>query len=110
MHDLSEPARVVLAGALEGDERVDILAPAVGGILVLTDRRLLLVRHGSESRPRTDIQPFALDRDLEVQIAPTIKQVTIASGGRAYPISILREQQADIEALVAELRRRIYAE
>ena len=108
MHDLSEPARVVLAGALEADERVDMLAPAVSSILVLTDRRLLIVRQGSESRPRTDIQTFALDRDLEVQIAPTIKQVTVGSAGRAVPISIHREQQADVEALVAELRKRIY--
>jgi hypothetical protein len=110
MHDLSEPARVVLAGALERDEAVDVLAPAVGSILVLTDRRLLIIRHGSGSHPRTDIQSFALDRDLEVRIAPTIKQVTVASAGRTIPISIRREQQTDVEALVAELRRRIYVE
>ena len=109
MHDLSEPARVVLAGALDEDENVDILAPAVGSILVLTDRRLIVLRQGAESRPRTGIQSFALDRDLEVRIAPTIKQVTVASSGRAISVFIRREQLADVEALVAELRRRIYA-
>ena len=48
MHDLSEPARVVLADALDEDENVDILAPAVGSILVLTDRRLIVLRQGEE--------------------------------------------------------------
>ncbi len=109
MHDLSEPARVVLAGALDEDENVDILAPAVGSILVLTDRRLIVLRQGAEFRPRTGIQSFALDRDLEVRIAPTIKQVTIASSGRAISVFIRREQLADVESLVTELRRRIFA-
>ena len=67
------------------EENVDILAPAVGSILVLTDRRLIVLRQGAEFRPRTGIQSFALDRDLEVRIAPTIKQVTVASSGRAIP-------------------------
>jgi len=110
MHDLSEPARVVLAGALDEDENVDVLAPAVGSILVLTDRRLIVLRQGAEFRPRTGIQSFALDRDLEVRIAPTTKQVTVAAACRAIPISIRREQQGDVEALVAELRKRIYVE
>ena len=109
MHDLSEPARVVLADALDEDENVDILAPAVGSILVLTDRRLIVLRQGAEFRPRTGIQSFALDRDLEVRIAPTIKQVTVASSGRAISVFMRREHLADVESLVAELRRRIYA-
>ncbi len=109
MHDLSEPARVVLADALDEDENVDILAPAVGSILVLTDRRLIVLRQGAEFRPRTGIQSFALDRDLEVRIAPTIKQVTVASFGRATSVFMRREHLADVESLVAELRRRIYA-
>jgi len=109
MHDLSEPARVVLAGALDQDENVDVLAPAVGSILVLTDRRLIVLRQGAEFRPRTGIQSFALDRELEVRIAPTIKQVTVTSSGRAISVFIRREQLVDIEALIAELRRRIYA-
>ena len=109
MHDLSEPARVVLAGALDEDENVDVLAPAVGSILVLTDRRLIVLRQGAEFRPRTGIQSFALDRELEVRIAPTIKQVTVTSSGRAISVFIRREQLVDIEALIAELRRRIYA-
>ncbi len=109
MHDLSEPARVVLAGALDAEEKVDILAPAVGSILILTDRRLIVLRRGAEFRPKTGIQSFALDRDLEVRIAPTIKQVTVASPGRAISVFIRREQLVDVEALVAELRRRIYA-
>ena len=109
MHDLSEPARVVLAGALDADEKVDILAPAVGSILVLTDRRLIVLRQGAEFRPRTGIQSFALDRDLEVRVAPTIKQVTVASAGRGISVFIRREQVTDVETLIAELRRRVYA-
>ena len=109
MHELSEPARVALAGALDPDEKVDLFAPAVGSIFVLTDRRLILLRQGAEFRPRTGIQSFALDRDLEVRIAPTTKQVTVASSGREISVFIRREHQQDVEALVAEVRRRIYA-
>jgi hypothetical protein len=109
MHDLSEPARVVLAGALEAEEKVDILAPAVGSVLLLTDRRLIVLRDGAEFRPRTGIQSFPLDRELEVRIAPTIKQVTVASSGHTISVFIRREQLTDVETLVAELRRRIYA-
>jgi hypothetical protein len=108
MHDLSEPARVVLASALDADEKVDLCAPTVGSMLVLTDRRLIVLRDGAEFRPRTGIQSFALDRDLEVRVAPTIKQVTVASAGRAISVFIQREQLADVEGLIAELRRRIY--
>ena len=109
MHDLSEPARVVLERALDADERVDILAPVVGSFLVLTDRRLIIVREGADYRPKTGIRSFALDRNLEVRIAPTIKQVTVASAGHPIALFIRNEQLAGIEALLAELRRRIYA-
>ncbi len=109
MHDLSEPARVVLAGALDADEKVDSCAPAVGSMLVLTDRRLIVLRDGAEFRPRSGIQSFALDRYLEVRVAPTIKQVTVASAGRGISVFIRREQLTDVETLIAELRRRIYA-
>jgi hypothetical protein len=109
MHELPEPARGALERALDEDERVDLFASAVGSGLVLTDRRLLVVREGAEFRPRSRIQSFALDRDLEVRIAPTMKQVTVGSAGRAIVVFIRGEQLADVEALVAELRRRIYA-
>jgi hypothetical protein len=109
MHDLSEPARVVLERALDAGEKVDILAPVVGSFMVLTDHRLIVVREGADYRPKTGIRSFALDRDLEVRIAPTIKQVTVASAGRQIALFIRQEQQAGVEALLAELRRRIYA-
>ena len=38
-----------------------------------------------------------------------ITHVTVASSGRAISVFIRREQLVDVEALVAELRRRIYA-
>jgi hypothetical protein len=109
MHELSEPALVVLERALDADERVDLFAPAVGSVLVLTDRRLIVVRQGADFRPRTGIRSFALDRGLEIRIAPTIKQVTVGSGGRSIAVFIRREQLTKVEALVAELRRRIYS-
>ena len=109
MHELSEPARGVLDRALDADERVDLFAPAVGSVLVLTDRRLIVVRQGADYRPKTGIRSFALDRELEVRIAPTIKQVTVGSGRRAIAVFIRREQRPNVEVLIAELRRRIYA-
>jgi hypothetical protein len=109
MHELSEPARVALERALDADERIDLVAPAVGSELVLTDRRLLVVRQGAEFRPRTGIRSFILDRELEVRIAPTAKQVIIESAGRTSTVFIRLEQQPAVEALLAGARRRIYA-
>ena len=78
-------------------------------MLVLTDRRLIVVRQGADYGPRTGIRSFALDRSPEVRIAPTIQQVTVGPGGRSIAVFIRREHIPEVEALVAELRRRIYA-
>ena len=110
MHELSEPVRVALEGALEADERVDLVAPVVGSYLILSDRHLILLREGANFRPATGIRSYALDRTLEVRIAPTTKQVIIESEGRAVSVFIRTEQLLEVEAVVAELRRRIYAE
>ena len=109
MHELSESVRVALDGALEPDERVDLVAPAVGSYLVLTDRHLMLVREGANFRPATGIRSYMLDRTLEVRIAPTTKQVIIEAEGRAISVFIRTEQLLEVEAVVAELRRRIYS-
>ena len=110
MHELSESARLTLEHALDEDERIDMTAPAVGSELVLTDRRLIVVREGAYYRPRSGIRSFLLDRDLELRIAPTSKQVMIEARDVAFSVVIRSEGMGDVEALIAEIRRRVYTD
>jgi hypothetical protein len=110
MHQLPQSALVALESVLETDERVDLVAPAVGSELVLTDRRLIVLRHGAQWRPTSGIRSFALDRGLQVRIAPTSKQVIIQLAGVMITVFIRHEQVTQAQALLAEVRRRIYAE
>jgi hypothetical protein len=99
----------VLAVVLAPDERVDMVAPAIGSRLVLTDRRLLVVRDGANFRPTSGVRCFALDRDLRVRIGPQLKRVIIEPGGEQINLFILDYQLHAAERLLAEVRRRIHS-
>ena len=105
---LSEAAHTALAGVLDPTEQVDFVAPAVGCILVLTQQRLAVVRDGASYRPKTGVRSFVLDRDLAVRIEPARRRVIIRSDGRTINVFIRSAQLRQAEALVAEVRRRIY--
>jgi hypothetical protein len=109
MHELSQSARASLEDALDPAERVEVVAPAVGSSLVLTDRRLIVLREGASWRPSSGIRSFAIDRALQVRIAPTSKQVIVQSAGVTVTLFVRSEQLAQAEALLAEVRRRIYS-
>ena len=99
----------VLAVVLAPDERVDMVAPAIGSRLVLTDRRLMVVRDGANFRPTSGVRCFALDRDLRVRIGPQLKRVIIEPGGEQINLFILDYQLHAAEMLLAEVRRRIHS-
>jgi hypothetical protein len=42
----------------------------VGSALVLTDRRLLIIRDGRSFRPRTGIRDWSLGPSLRIQVGP----------------------------------------
>jgi hypothetical protein len=108
MERLSEAARAAVERSLQPGERIDMVAPAVGSGLVLTDRRLLVVRDGASYRPSTGVRSFELDSDLEVRIGPARKRVIIRASGSTINLFVRSEQLAQAETLLAEVRRRIY--
>jgi hypothetical protein len=56
-----------LRSALQADETVTHLVPAIGCTLVLTSRRLLIVRDGSSFRPRTGVRQWEVGPGLAVR-------------------------------------------
>lgn len=107
--ELTEPTWLALADALDPAERIDMVALVVGSELVLTDRRLILVRDGANYRPKTGIRSFTLDRDVAVRIGPTRTRAIIQRADETTYLFVRSEQLADVEALFAEVRRRTMA-
>jgi hypothetical protein len=111
--DLSEPVRTALAPILRATERVDRVMPAVGCSLVLTDRQLLLVREGANFRPRSGVQSWPLDRDLQVRLIKGrggASRLVIAGPLRSASAFLTAEQAGDALALVEDIQQRAYGE
>ena len=108
MHDLPESARAALAGILGRAEHVEMVVATVGSSLVLTDRRLVVIRDGANFRPTTGVRSFVLDHDLQLRIGPQLKRVIIETTGETINLFIRPHQLHAAEALVAETRRRIH--
>jgi hypothetical protein len=109
---LPEELRAAVTNALGPSEHVALVAPAVGCTLVLTDKRLLLVREGASYRPRSGIRDWVLDRTLNLHPGPvrnTSGQLAIESPRRTTSIFYRLEHKPAIDQVVAEVRRRIYA-
>lgn len=107
---LSEAAVAAIIEVLEPSERVALVAPAVGCTIVLTERRLVVVRDGANFRPKSGVRSFGLDRGLGVRIGPARRRVIVDSDGATINVFVRSEQLARAEVLVAEVRRTIYAE
>jgi hypothetical protein len=103
--------RIALEGALEPGERVDLVARAVGCTLVLTDRRLLLVRDGANYRPATGIRAWPLDRDLVLRLGRGYRQtnrLTIVLVADKASVFLSAEQLPDAQRLIGEVRQRTF--
>jgi hypothetical protein len=107
---LPEAAREAIEAVLEPAESVELVARAVGSSLVLTQRRIMIVRDGASFRPKTGVRSFDLGPDLAIRIGPARRRVIVESGGKAINVFVRSEQLAQAEAFVAEVRRRIYAD
>ncbi|MEA2673426.1 MAG: hypothetical protein QOI92_618 [Chloroflexota bacterium] len=113
MEPLSDATRTALAPVLGPTEHVTRVASAVGCTLVLTDRHLHLVRDGVNFRPRTGIRSWELDRTLSVRIAPAGRspgRLIVERSGRSVSVFLTATHAPGIEHMLAEIRRRIYAE
>ena len=110
---LPEDARAALAPALEASERIERSVAAVGCTLVLTDRRLAVVRDGASFRPRSGVQLWPLDRELTLRLGPARRgtsRLVIDHAGRSASVFLTTAQLEDAQALIAEIRQRIYTD
>ena len=113
MDVLPEATRAALAPVLDPCEQVTRFVPAIGCSLVLTERRLVLVREGADFRPRSGVQSWPLDRALSVRATPihhTTGRIVIERAGRSASVFVSAAQSKAADAMIAELRHRIYAE
>ena len=93
-----------MTAILEPGERIERHVPVVGADLLLSTRRLFVVRHGYAFRPATGIRSWPIDRHLELRIYPGL--LHIESGGRVTAVLYHAPQQVAIRSLVAAARRR----
>jgi hypothetical protein len=109
---LPDSVQSLVIPVLRPSERIVWSAAAVGCTLVLTDRRLLLVRDGTQYRPRTGIQAWALDRSLTIRLTASRERVRlmIEYSGQAVSVFVAAVHATAVNRLVAEARQRIYAE
>ena len=101
------------APVLDATERVQRVVAAVGCSLVLTDRRLAVVREGASYRPRTGVRSWALDRSLVLRLAPARREtarLVIERTGRSASVFLTGEHVDEARTLIAEIRSRTYAD
>lgn len=106
-----EDMRIALDRTLGPGERVEQIARAVGCTLVLTDRRLLLVRDGANYRPTSGVRAWPLDGDLELRVGAAhreTKRVTIAHAADTASVFLSGDQLVDARQLLDEVRRRTF--
>jgi hypothetical protein len=100
---LSVAARAALDALLEPGERIDREASAVGAHLLLTNRRLVVVRDGFEFRPKSGIRSWPLDGDLDLRLEQG--RVLIEQDGPVVGVFHTEAQAASVRSLVAKARR-----
>lgn len=113
MEVLPKATAAALRPILDPGEQVVAYVKAVGCALVLTERTLILVREGLSYRPRSGVQTWPLDRLLAVRTMPVVRRtgrITIERSGRSASVWVAEEHWHDAEAIITDLRRRIYAE
>ena len=104
----SDAARTALVERLEPDERVERIVAAVGCTLVLTQRRLVLVRDGATYRRKTGVQSWPLDDRLDLQLTQVrhgTGRLLIERVGKATSVFLPEAQMDEARMLVAAGRR-----
>jgi hypothetical protein len=102
--------RKALREVLEPDEHVQRVVPMVGSILVLTDRRLHLVRTGAHFRPRTGIRSWTLDHLQSIRLGPLRggnARLAIVGDGISANAVVTEDSLARVEAVIAAVRSRL---
>jgi hypothetical protein len=108
-----DSADSLLRATLDEGESITHLVPAIGCIVALTPRRLLIVREGSSFRPKTGVREWELGAGLTVR-AGLVRQgsgsLVIKWGRNATSVFIRADQWADALALVGTVRARMRLE
>jgi hypothetical protein len=93
----------VLEPLLEANELVHGSARVVGCTLVLTDRRLFLVRDGAAHRPKTGVRTWPLDPRLTMRIGPNrhgSNRLVIECCGHAASAFLSSIHLAELQTLI----------
>ena len=102
-----------LRAALDEGETIDHLVPAIGCVVALTPKRLLIVREGSSFRPKTGVREWELDAGLAVR-AGLVRQgsgsLVIKWGRNATSVFVRADHWNDALALVGTVRARLRLE
>lgn len=100
-----------LEAVLEPGERVAQFIAVVGCSLVLTDRHLILVRDGSDHRPRSGVQRWRLARTVTLHTTPVLHgtgRIVIKHRGQTTSVFVSAGEWAAAEALLMETHRLIH--
>ncbi len=92
---------------------VERVSPAVGCTLVMTDRRLFVIRDGARFRPRSGVRSWPLQRDLTLRLARVrhdTSRLVIQCAGRSASVFLTGAQMDAAQDLIAEIRHRTYAD
>ena len=105
MDRLGEEALLALDIAV--DERVERVAATVGCTLVLTDRRLALVRDGASFRPKTGVQSWPIDRHLNLHVTRMRRdtgRLLIGQDDESISVFVTAAQLPEVRAIIADVR------
>jgi hypothetical protein len=102
-----------LRAVLDEGEAITHLVPAIGCVVALTPKRLLIVREGSTYRPKTGVREWELEPGLAVR-AGLVRQgsgsLVIKWGRNATSVFVRADQWDDALALVGTVRARLRLE
>jgi hypothetical protein len=104
-----------IEGVLEPDEELVAHLTGVGASLLVTQRRVVIVRHRSAFRPRSGIRSWTYDNNFQVSTSPPRRghaqfMLRTGSGARqAVSLFFAAEQVPDAQRLVGEIRKRVKA-
>lgn len=109
----AETADSRLRATLVRGERITHLVPAIGCVVALTSKRLLIVREGSSFRPKTGVREWEIGPGLTVR-AGLVRQgsgsLVIKWGRSATSVFIRADHWDDALALVGTVRARMRLE
>ena len=100
----------VLRAALQVDEVVTHVVPSIGCTLVLTKRRLLIVRDGSSFRPRTGVRQWDVGPGLAVRpglVRQGIGSLVIRWDRDVTSVFVRADRWDEALALVGAVRGRV---